>query len=108
VLCYFYNHGEATRVMWYPALRENFSFPFHMLQVAILTYLLKKNETTKLTWICFTASTLIYLLPWQFAQFSLATQAASLFALFALGFIKRKKMIEIISAQTVALGIKLL
>jgi membrane-anchored protein YejM (alkaline phosphatase superfamily) len=51
---------------------------------------------------------LIYLLPWQFAQFSLATQAASLFALFALGFIKRKKMIEIISAQTVALGIKLL
>jgi C-mannosyltransferase DPY19L len=35
-LCYFYNHSEATRVMWIPALRENFSFPFHVTQLVNL------------------------------------------------------------------------
>lgn len=105
VLCYFYNHGEATRVMWNPALRENFSFPFHLLQVASLTYLLNQRKTTRPAWAFFAASTLLYLLPWQFAQFSLATQLSSLFAMFALGFIRRQKMIELVSAQTFALGI---
>lgn len=104
VLCYFYNHGEATRVMWNPALRENFSFPFHLLQVASLTYMLNQVKTTRPAWMYFTASTLLYLLPWQFAQFSLATQVASLYAMFALGFIRRQKLIEVISAQTCALG----
>ena len=47
-LCYFYNHSEATRVMWVPALRENFSFPFHLLQMVALTHFLKSRMQTKL------------------------------------------------------------
>ncbi|CAF1265719.1 unnamed protein product [Didymodactylos carnosus] len=42
---YFYNHGEATRVMWTPPLRESFSFPFHVIQLFALTYVLQKPLT---------------------------------------------------------------
>ena len=103
-LCYIYNHSEATRVMWTPALRESFSFPFHILQMIALTYFLNLKKTTKVSYLFLTASTLAYLLPWQFAQFSLATQTASLFAVYSLGFLCKRKLVEFVISQTIALG----
>ena len=50
-----------------------------------------------------TLATVVYLLPWQFAQFSLATQAASLFFTYSLGFMNRDKLGAYIRTQTCAL-----
>ena len=44
VACFFYNHGEATRVMWTPPLRESFAFPLCLLQVPGIQY---TYESTK-------------------------------------------------------------
>ena len=52
-----------------------------------------------------TLSTLVYMLPWQFAQFSLGTQAAAVFATYSLGFLPRSKLVGYISAQTASLAI---
>jgi hypothetical protein len=99
-LCFFYNHGEATRVMWAPALRESFSFPFHLLQmIAVFSFIQAKQSRH----VFLTLSTLIYMLPWQFGQFSLGTQAASIFATYSLGFLSQRKLIGYIACQTLAL-----
>lgn len=103
-ICYFYNHSEATRVMWVPALRESFSFPFHLLQIISLINLIRSPINRKSEWF-FIVSTLSYLLPWQFAQFSLATQLLSLFAAYSLGFLERHRFIKIVRLKTVTLSI---
>ncbi|XP_052610975.1 probable C-mannosyltransferase DPY19L2 isoform X4 [Peromyscus californicus insignis] len=75
VVCYFFNHGEATRVMWTPPLRESFSYPFLVLQMYVLTTILRTSTLHKkyLMALCF--SNVAFMLPWQFAQFILFTQA---------------------------------
>lgn len=102
-MCYFYNHGEATRVMWVPALRESFSFPFHLLQILSLVSLIRSSGRRQRLF--FIISTLLYLLPWQFAQFSLATQLISLFIVYSLGFLDRDKFVEIVRLKTLTLAI---
>uniref|UniRef100_A0AAR2L3H1 Dpy-19-like 1, like (H. sapiens) n=1 Tax=Pygocentrus nattereri TaxID=42514 RepID=A0AAR2L3H1_PYGNA len=71
VLCFFFNHGESTRVMWTPPLRESFSYPFLVLQMLLLTYILSRNAILALC-----VSNVVFMLPWQFAQFVLLTQVS--------------------------------
>uniref|UniRef100_A0A8C7MP13 Probable C-mannosyltransferase DPY19L1 n=1 Tax=Oncorhynchus kisutch TaxID=8019 RepID=A0A8C7MP13_ONCKI len=74
VLCFFFNHGESTRVMWTPPLRESFSYPFLVLQMLLLTHILRtRNPSRKAMW-ALAISNLCFMLPWQFAQFVLLTQ----------------------------------
>uniref|UniRef100_A0A3Q2SZ64 Putative C-mannosyltransferase DPY19L2P2 n=1 Tax=Fundulus heteroclitus TaxID=8078 RepID=A0A3Q2SZ64_FUNHE len=73
-LCFFFNHGESTRVMWTPPLRESFAYPFLVLQMLLLTYILRTRNPSRTALVALGISTLCFMLPWQFAQFVLLTQ----------------------------------
>uniref|UniRef100_A0A8C0C1F8 Uncharacterized protein n=1 Tax=Buteo japonicus TaxID=224669 RepID=A0A8C0C1F8_9AVES len=100
VMCFFFNHGECTRVMWTPPLRESFSYPFLVLQMLLLTYILRYLSIyTYLIALC--VSNIFFMLPWQFAQFVLLTQIASLFAVCIMGYIDSGKLQKILSVSLV-------
>ncbi|XP_061853015.1 probable C-mannosyltransferase DPY19L1 isoform X2 [Colius striatus] len=85
VTCFFFNHGECTRVMWTPPLRESFSYPFLVLQMLLLTYILRIPNINTGSLIALCVSNIFFMLPWQFAQFVLLTQV-SLVVCFILMF----------------------
>ncbi|KFV83784.1 putative C-mannosyltransferase DPY19L1, partial [Struthio camelus australis] len=103
VMCYFFNHGECTRVMWTPPLRESFSYPFLVLQMLLLTYILRIPNINTGSLIALCVSNIFFMLPWQFAQFVLLTQIASLFAVYVMGYIDSCKLQKILSAHMVSL-----
>uniref|UniRef100_A0A8C6HN24 Dpy-19 like 2 n=1 Tax=Mus spicilegus TaxID=10103 RepID=A0A8C6HN24_MUSSI len=96
VACYFFNHGEATRVMWTPPLRESFSYPFLVLQMYVLTIILRTSTVHKKHYMALCFSNVAFMLPWQFAQFILFTQIASLFPMYVVGYIEPSKFQKII------------
>ncbi|KAM6155192.1 putative C-mannosyltransferase DPY19L2 [Rhynchocyon petersi] len=102
VLCYFFNHGEATRVMWTPPLRESFSYPFLVLQIYILTYIIRTSNIKKKYYTALCLSNVAFMLPWQFAQFILFIQIASLFLMFVVGYIELYKFQRIIYMNTIS------
>ncbi|XP_063090046.1 probable C-mannosyltransferase DPY19L2 isoform X4 [Cavia porcellus] len=95
VLCYFFNHGEATRVMWTPPLRESFAYPFLVLQMYILTMILRTSNNFRKHYIALCLANVAFMLPWQFAQFILFTQVASLFPMYVVGYIEPNKFQKI-------------
>ncbi|NXJ72087.1 D19L1 mannosyltransferase, partial [Rostratula benghalensis] len=103
VMCFFFNHGECTRVMWTPPLRESFSYPFLVLQMLLLTYILRIPNVNTGSLIALCVSNIFFMLPWQFAQFVLLTQIASLFAVSIMGYIDSCKLQKILSAHMVSL-----
>uniref|UniRef100_A0A8D2JE05 C-mannosyltransferase DPY19L1 n=1 Tax=Varanus komodoensis TaxID=61221 RepID=A0A8D2JE05_VARKO len=74
VACFFFNHGESTRVMWTPPLRESFSYPFLVIQMLLLSYILRTQKVNRRSLIALSVSNVFFMLPWQFAQFVLLTQ----------------------------------
>lgn len=89
--------------MWTPPLRESFSYPFLILQMLLLTRILRSHSVEKKTLAAFCIANIFFLLPWQFAQFVLLTQVASLFATYVLGFIDARKLLNIIYAHMISL-----
>ncbi|XP_067304209.1 dpy-19-like 1, like [Pseudorasbora parva] len=105
VLCFFFNHGESTRVMWTPPLRESFSYPFLVLQMLLLTYILRTRNPSKHTMMALGISNVFFMLPWQFAQFVLLTQVASLFVSYILGYLSPTKMQSVLVTHMISLAI---
>ncbi|XP_030637797.1 dpy-19-like 1, like [Chanos chanos] len=105
VLCFFFNHGESTRVMWTPPLRESFSYPFLVLQMLLVTNILRTPNPSRNTMIALGVSTVFFMLPWQFAQFVLLTQVAALFASYILGYLSPSKMQSILVTHMISLGV---
>ncbi|XP_028835868.1 dpy-19-like 1, like [Denticeps clupeoides] len=103
--CFFFNHGESTRVMWTPPLRESFSYPFLVLQMLLLTYILRTREPGKKAMVALGLSNVFFMLPWQFAQFVLLTQVASLFACYILGYLNPVKMQSLLVTHMISLGV---
>ncbi|XP_057689573.1 dpy-19-like 1, like [Corythoichthys intestinalis] len=103
-VCFFFNHGESTRVMWTPPLRESFAYPFLVLQMLLLTFILRTRSPSRMAMVALGVSTLCFMLPWQFAQFVLLTQVASLFATFILGYLDAAKMQSVLVTHLVALA----
>ncbi|XP_010149989.1 PREDICTED: probable C-mannosyltransferase DPY19L1, partial [Eurypyga helias] len=103
VICFFFNHGEGTRVMWTPPLRESFSYPFLVLQMLLLTYILRIPNINTGSLIALCVSNIFFMLFWQFAQFVLLTQIASLFAVCIMGYIDSCKLQKILTAHMVSL-----
>ncbi|XP_053116675.1 probable C-mannosyltransferase DPY19L1 isoform X2 [Hemicordylus capensis] len=99
VACYFFNHGESTRVMWTPPLRESFSYPFLVVQMLLLTYILRTQNVNRRSLIALSVSNVFFMLPWQFAQFVLLTQVASIFGIYVVGFIDSYKLQKILYAH---------
>ena len=67
-----------------------------------LTVLMQKKNVSMINFIFFIGSTVLYLLTWQFAQFSLASQMLSIFATYSLGYLSRNKLITIIKAHSLS------
>ncbi|XP_048117426.1 dpy-19-like 1, like isoform X1 [Alosa alosa] len=105
VLCFFFNHGESTRVMWTPPLRESFSYPFLVLQMLLLTHILRARKPSTLVMVALGISNVLFMLPWQFAQFVLLTQVASLFASYILGYLTPSKMQSLLVTHMISLGV---
>uniref|UniRef100_H2MMI0 Dpy-19-like 1, like (H. sapiens) n=1 Tax=Oryzias latipes TaxID=8090 RepID=H2MMI0_ORYLA len=104
-LLFFFNHGESTRVMWTPPLRESFAYPFLVLQMLLLTYILRTRSPSRTALVALGISNVCFMLPWQFAQFVLLTQVASLFASYILGYLAAAKMQSILVTHMVTLGV---
>ncbi|XP_061144331.1 dpy-19-like 1, like isoform X2 [Syngnathus typhle] len=103
-VCFFFNHGESTRVMWTPPLRESFAYPFLVLQMMLLTFILRTRNPSRMALAALGISTVCFMLPWQFAQFVLLTQIASLFASYILGYLSAAKMQSLLVTHMVALA----
>jgi len=103
VICFFYNHGEATRVMWTPPLRESFAFPLCLAQVLAVSLATRCARPGWQHLLSIATATTAFIVCWQFAQFMLATQTCAVFLVHVLGVLPKESLSSILVAQLVGL-----
>lgn len=85
--CFFFNHGQSTRVQWTPPLRESFGYPVFLLEMLIVTITLKNTRPKGIHSMVIAVLVTIFMLFWQFAQFALVTQTLAIFVTYLLNII---------------------
>ncbi|KAJ8247353.1 hypothetical protein GJAV_G00245400 [Gymnothorax javanicus] len=103
---YIINRVDTTRVEFTISLRENWSLPFFLLQVAAITcYLrpqLKALQQKVVLWLVFLTS-LCFCLTWQFNQFILLVQTLIIFGLDCLDLISPEQVMSLYVVQAASL-----
>ena len=99
VLCFFYNHGEATRVMWTPPLRESFAFPLCLAQILAISVTTRTRSPGWVNLVSVSSATTLFIICWQFAQFMLFTQTCAIFAVYLLGVLPQESLHSILVSQ---------
>uniref|UniRef100_A0A6B2KZY4 Uncharacterized protein n=1 Tax=Arcella intermedia TaxID=1963864 RepID=A0A6B2KZY4_9EUKA len=89
----FFNYTQLTRSWFSLPLRESWAMPFLMLQIALLTHFLRRNEIQHfqgaLHLSALSLLTLLFLLSWQFGPFAVFTQVLSLYCTYLFGYMRR-------------------
>ncbi|KHJ43816.1 hypothetical protein D918_05868 [Trichuris suis] len=101
ILCFFFNHGQATRTMWAPCLRESFGYPIFLLLMLVVTAIVKANHVTSFRTVLVAFCSCTFMLFWQFASFPLSTMVVSLLLLNLFGYLSTKVFAKILSALMV-------
>merc|ERR1740117_2311207 len=88
----FLTRFEISRLGSYPSLnlREQYGVPLLWIQVLCMWHLLRGSDYNNLRmrpprkklWFCFTVSTFLFILSWQFSPFMLLLQAAALYFVY--------------------------
>ena len=95
MICFFFNHEECTRVMWTPPLRESFGYPMSLLQILLVSLALKSPQIhQKRLTAAISVATALYLMTWQFAQFTLFTQVAAIYGLYVLELVPERETVK--------------
>lgn len=76
----------SSRIIDYPALRENFGIPTLVFQVWFLCRLTKQNNRHVFIW--YFLGTMVHVLFWQFSQFTLLAEILILLFIYLVGGIK--------------------
>lgn len=95
-LCFFFNHGEATRVMWAPPLRETFAFPFSLLTNIIVTEILRKPRAHYIQPLYLAVVSFAYLVSWQFSQYTLMITVMAVYFLHTIELIRPLPMLLVL------------
>ena len=103
VVCFFYNHGECTRVMWTPPLRESFAFPICLAQILAVTCTTRNTRPGWRNLLSISTTTTLFIICWQFAQFMLFTQTCAIFGIYLLGSLHQDTFHSILVAQLIGL-----
>ena len=102
-ICFFYNHGESTRVMWTPPLRESFAFPVCLAQILAVSLTTRNKRPGWRNVLSISTTTTLFIIFWQFAQFMLFSQVCAIFGIYLLGCLHQDTLHSILVAQVIGL-----